>query len=243
MKRLVVGLGSLLVAVLSMGPAAASLDSEAPDDVEFIFARIRYHMTEDAFWEQRRELPWHHDHPLSEEAYLTILKEVSQVHTAPNAYQIVDIDSPDIFKFPYLYICEPGFMDLNEKDTKNLREYLERGGFIFFDDFRGQRHLQNLLYQMKKVFPNRNLVPLTLRHTIFDTFYKMESLDMRPPYGNAPVEFWGMENDNGSLMMVVNYNNDFGELWQWLDEGTASLQDAAESLKFGTNYLMYAFTH
>jgi hypothetical protein len=66
---------------------------------------------------------------------------------------------------------------------------------------------------------------------------------MRPPYGFEPVQFLGMEDDHGRLMMIVNYNNDLGEIWQWLDEGSLPLRDAAESLKLGTNYLMYAFTH
>jgi hypothetical protein len=44
-------------------------------------------------------------------------------------------------------------------------------------------------------------------------------------------------------MLVLDYNNDLSEIWQWLDEGSLPLHDAAESLKFGTNYLMYAFTH
>ena len=43
--------------------------------------------------------------------------------------------------------------------------------------------------------------------------------------------------------MVINYNHDLSEVWQWLDEGRASLHDAAESLKFGINYLMYDMTH
>ena len=241
MKRLLIGLASLVLAVLAMLPALASLDSEPPKDAEFTYARIRYHMTPDAIFV--REVPWHHDYPYGDETFPTFVKEVSRVHTASNAYQIVDIDSPELFKYPFAYLCEPGYLELNDKDTKNFREYLERGGFVMVDDFRGPRHLSNLVYQMKKVFPNRNMVPLTVSHSIFDSFYKIESLDMRPPYGPGPVEFLGLEDDHGRLMMVIDYNNDLSEFWEWLDEGSLSLHDAAVSLKFGTNYLIYALTH
>lgn len=220
-----------------------AFDSEPPKDVEFTYARIRYHMTVDAAWEQRREAPWHHDYPYGDETFPTFLKEVTHVHTAREAYQIVDIDSPDLFKYPFAYMSEPGYLELNDKDIKNFREYLERGGFVMVDDFRGQRHLSNLLYQMKKVFPNREVIPLTLSHPIFNSFYKIESLNMRPPYGQGPVEFLGLEDDHGRLMMVIDYNNDLSEVWQWLDEGSSSLHDAAESLKFGMNYAIYALTH
>jgi hypothetical protein len=240
MQRLLTGFATLCVGVVSLLPAV-SLDSEPPKDVEFTYARIRYHMTPDAIFQ--REVPWHHDFPYGDEAFATFVKEVTNVHTASNAYQIVDIDSPDLFKYPFAYLCEPGYLELNEKDTKNFREYLERGGFVMVDDFRGQRHLSNLVYQMRKVFPDRAIVPLTLSHPVFDAFYKMTSLDMRPPYGYEPVQFLGMEDEHGRLMLAINYNNDLSELWQWLDEGRVSLRDAAESLKFGTDYLIYAFTH
>ena len=241
MKRHVIGVLSLLLGIVSLLPAVTSLDSPPPKDAEFTYARIRYHMTPDAIYV--REVPWHHDYPFGDETFPSFVKEVSRVHTEAAAYQIVDIDSSDLFKYPFAYLCEPGYLELNDKDTKNIREYLERGGFIFVDDFRGPRHLNNLAYQMKKVFPNRNIIPLTIQHPMFNNFYKIESLDMRPPYGPGPVEFLGIEDDHGRLVMIINYNNDLSEFWEWLDRGELPIRDAATSLKFGVNYLMYAMTH
>jgi hypothetical protein len=43
--------------------------------------------------------------------------------------------------------------------------------------------------------------------------------------------------------MAINYNNDLSEFWEWLDKGERSLHDAATSLKFGVNYVLYAMTH
>src|SRR5262249_51051429 len=157
--------------------AAASFDSDPPKDVEFTYARIRYHMTAAALYEQRRELPWHHDYPEGDETFPTFVNEVTNFHTARTAYQIVDIDSPDLFKYPFAYLCEPGYLELNDKDVKNFREYLERGGFVLVDDFRGQYHLENLIVQLKKVFPKRDIIPLTIKHPIFQSFYNIETLD------------------------------------------------------------------
>ena len=124
-----------------------------------------------------------------------------------------------------------------------MREYLDRGGFLMVDDFRGPGHLDNLVRQMKKVYPNRDIVRLDLSHPIFNSFYKIESLDMEPPYGNMPVQFLGLQDDHGRLQMVIDYNNDLSEFWEWLDRGELPLHDAALSLKFGVNYVMYAMTH
>lgn len=241
MRRLWIGLAASVLGVLALLPAMASLDSGPPKDAEFTFARIRFHMTRESIF--NRETPWHHDYPHSDEAFPAFLKEVTRIHTASSAYQIVDIDSPELFNYPFAYLCEPGYLELNDKDVKNFREYLERGGFVMVDDFRGERDLSKLVYEMKKVFPNRSIVPLTLEHPVFNSFYKIETLDVRPPYGRGPVEFLGLEGDHGRLMMLINYNHDLGEVWQWLDEGTLSMHDAAESLKFGTNYVVYSFTH
>ena len=89
MKRFRLGLATVLLGVLSMLPAAASFDTDPPKDAEFTYARIRYHMSFDGFF--GRELPWHHDYPYAEEAFATFVKQVTNIYTAPNAYQIVDI--------------------------------------------------------------------------------------------------------------------------------------------------------
>jgi hypothetical protein len=157
---------------------------------------------------------------------------------------IVDIDSPDLFKYPFTYMSEPGFLELNPKDVENFREYLDRGGFVLVDDFRGPRHLQNLIYQMKKVYPNREIIQLDVTHPVFTSFYTIETLDMIPPYpGSGPVQFLGLLDDEGRLQMVINYNNDLSEFWEKLDRAEIPLELAANSLRLGVNYLVYALTH
>jgi Domain of unknown function (DUF4159) len=221
---------------------SGEVSSDSPTkDTQFTYARIRYHMTRDAVFV--REVPWHHDYPFGDEIFPTFVKEVTGVDTKSDSYQIVDIDSPELFDYPFAYLCEPGYLNLNEKDVENFREYLDRGGFVLVDDFRGPRHLDNLIQQMKKVYPARDIVRLDISHPVFNSFYKIDSLDMAPPYGNMPVEFFGLKDDHDRLQMIINYNNDLSEVWEWLDKGELPLSDAALSLKLGVNYLVYAFTH
>src|SRR5262249_20909930 len=139
------------------------------------------------------QVPWEHDYPYSEDLFLTMLKEVTGVYTDEEAYQIVRLDSPEIFKYPFLYISEPGFMDLTSKEVANFREYFNRGGFAMCDDFRA-RDLANLQREMKKVFPDREMSRMQLSHPVFQTFYETDSLVMQPPYGNFIPEFWGLSD-------------------------------------------------
>jgi hypothetical protein len=201
-------------------------------------------MTRDAFFV--RELPWHHDYPFGDETFPTFLKEVTGIHTKSDSFQIVDIDSPDLFTFPFAYLCEPGYLNLNEKDTENFREYLDRGGFVFVDDFRGPRHLDNLVREMKKVYPDRDIVRLDISEPIFNSFYKIDSLEMAPPYVNLNSglpSFWGMKDETGRVILMANADNDFGEYWEDIDLGAEALHPAVQSFQFGVNYLIYAMTH
>ena len=238
MKKLV-----LLVIFVGFASQAAS-DVPADTDSEFIFARVQFNMDLRAMIEFR-EAPWHHDYPYSEDLYLTMLKEVTGVHTNAESYQIVELESPDIFKYPFLYFSEPGFMQLTPEETANFREYLNRGGFAMFDDFRGT-DLRNLQRQMKMVFPERDLVKLDIRNPIFNSFYSIDTLEMQAPYMNynsGEPEFWGMKDDHDRWIIVANHNNDFGEFFEWVDRGEMPFQPAAKSVRFAINYLIYAMTH
>src|SRR5438445_2687597 len=124
-------LGGVLTSLVVFLPR--SLSDAPPQDSEFVYARIRYDMTANAFF--RREAPWHDDYHDGDEALPTILGEVSRVKTGSTSYKIVDIDSPELFRYPFAYLSEPGYIDLNPKDVVNLREYLDRGGFLFVVDF------------------------------------------------------------------------------------------------------------
>ena len=232
-------LASLLVALI--WTQFAQSDTGDAKSAEFKYARIRYHLS--PYQRYRGEVPWHHDYPYGDELFSSFVEKVTRVSTASAGFQIVDIDSKELFKYPFAYMCEPGYLELLPDDVKNLREYLDRGGFILVDDFRQRWTLENLIVQMKKVYPDREIVPLELEHEIFHTFYDMKTLNVRPPYGNEPVEFLALKDPHGNIQMIVNYNNDLSEYWEWIDRGEMPLRQAVESLQFAVNYLVYSFSH
>jgi Domain of unknown function (DUF4159) len=236
-----VGAGTLILILLFAGQAIP--DRVPKEHAEYVFARVKFHMNVDAIFQ--REAAWHHDYPYSEDFFLGMVSEVSGIHTSVDAYQIVELDSPDIFKYPFLYFSEPGFLDLTDDELKNLREYFNRGGFAMFDDFRGSA-LLNLEQEMLRVFPDRKLVRLDLKEPIFRSFYEIESLEMPPPYRNfdsGEPSFWGMKDDKDRLILVANADNDFGEFWEDIDHGREALRPSVQSFQFGVNYLIYAMTH
>jgi hypothetical protein len=96
---------------------------------------------------------------------------------------------------------------------------------------------------MRLVFPDRSFEELPRTHPIFTCFYDISSLDIRPPYGGLPPQYLGMSDDSGRLMMIVDYNNDISEYWEYSANPWYPIADTNEAFKYGVNYVMYALTH
>jgi len=227
--------------------AGRAVPDAPPKDSEVVFARVQF--TEREYRMYWLEEPWHHDYPFSDTFFLSMLHEATGVHVTPDSYKIVQLASPEIFKYPFLYISEPGFMELTTKEIANLGEYIRRGGFIMADDFRtagylrGPEELNILRYYLKRAVPERELVRLDISHPIFNSFYKIDTLKMKPPYGDFTPEFWGLSDEHGNLQLIANYNNDLGEFWEWVDKGEMPFHPAVRSVQLGINYLIYAMSH
>ena len=111
-------LAVLVLAVLFSMEAVS--DAPTKSDSEFTFARVQFTMNPRWVFDYR-EAPWHHYYPFAEDLYLSFLREVTRVQASKESYQIVQLDSPDIFKYPWLYFSEPGYMELTPKEQNNLR--------------------------------------------------------------------------------------------------------------------------
>ena len=237
----------LAILVFLAALAGRAVPDAPPKDSEFVFARVQF--TEREYRMYWLEEPWHHDYPFSDTFLLSMLHEATGVHVTPDSYKIVQLASPEIFKYPFLYISEPGFMELTTKEIANLGEYIRRGGFIMADDFRtagylrGPEELNILRYYLKRAVPERELVRLDISHPIFNSFYKIDTLKMKPPYGDFTPEFWGLSDEHGNLQLIANYNNDLGEFWEWVDKGEMPFHPAVRSVQLGINYLIYAMSH
>src|ERR1043165_6789076 len=95
--------GGLLTSLFMFLPR--SLSDAPPQDSEFVYARIRYHITPEGW--RMREAPWHHDYPYGDETFPTVFGEVSTVKTGPTSFKVVDIDSPELFRFPFAFFFLP----------------------------------------------------------------------------------------------------------------------------------------
>ncbi len=213
-------------------------------DGRFTFVRLRFTPLMDRFG-GGRDLKWDHDYPTAERNFMRILDEVTTLSPYMDGGNILAMDDPELFKYPVAYLCEPGFWTMSDAEEHNLRTWLLKGGFLIFDDFAGW-HWSNFEIQLRRLLPGAVLMPLDITHPIFDSFFHIESLDFDHPNYDVKAQFYGVFEDNDPdrrLMVIVNYNNDIGDYWEWSDSGYIPIEISNEAYKLGVNYVVYAMTH
>ncbi|HLB54015.1 MAG TPA: DUF4159 domain-containing protein [Gemmatimonadales bacterium] len=213
-------------------------------DGRFTYARIKFTQNCCVYGGRYRDVKWGHDYPRADFHLPKILEELTTMRVRTDGSAIVALDDPELFKFPFAYLCEVGYWLPSDPEVVGLRNYLLKGGFVIVDDFE-RSHWYNFEEQMKRVLPAARLIPLTAAHPIFDSFYRIESLEYWDQNFGTQAQFYGVFEDNDPtrrMMMIVNYNFDVSEFWEHSNEGFFPVALTNEAYKLGVNYLIYAFS-
>ena len=256
-RVIALGLAATTIAVAAGATLAALADGQRrrepvslnapnkPYDGKFTFIRLQYGATLGGGWGLP---PWAHDYPRAERNFMKILDEITGLtpFMGPTGGNILTLGDPELYKYPFAYMSEPGFWTMTEPEMLTLRHYVEKGGFLIFDDFRGG-HWYNFETQMNLLLPEGRLVELDVSHPIFHSFFEVETLDFVQFYGRGGrPTFHGIFEDNDPskrLLLIANYNNDIGEYWEYSDSGFTPIELSNEAYKLGVNYVIYSMTH
>jgi len=197
-----------------------------------------------------RGMPWSHDWPDAEINFAKILEATTFIDTYKEGTsgRILTLDDPELFQYPIATIIEVGYWRPTDEQVANLRAYLLKGGFLIVDDFRSDWELRNFAYQMQRVLPEYRLHVLPGDHEIFNSFFAIDDpLSLVPPYGRERPTYLAYFQDDdpesGRVMVMINWNQDLQEYWEFSDRGYYPIDLSNEAYKFGVNYLIYAFTH
>ena len=257
MKRLIICLALAVAAATAAAYAQQARDRffgrRAPQNYDSVnvgydgklaFVRLRYASGFGGFGRRGgRELPWAHDYPTADIHMMKILDEITSVGPHVDGSNIYSLDDPELMNHPIAYMSEPGFWTMSDGEARGLREYLLKGGFIIFDDFRG-RDWWNLEEQMRLALPDHRFVPLDGSHPIFNSFFEIKNLEFLQSYNGQPT-YWAIFEDNDPskrIMAIANRDNDLGEYWEFSDTGMDPVDFSNEAYKFGVNYFVYGLT-
>ena len=153
--------------------------------------------------------------------------------------QTVEVGSPDIFQFPFLHMTGHGNVFFSDTDAENLRNYLLSGGFLHIDDNYGMAPY--ITKELRKVFPDKDLIELPANHSIFNTAYKFpEGLPKIHEHDGKRPQAFGIFHES-RLVLLFTFESDLGDGWEdpSVHNDPADVRDKA--LKMGANIVKYAF--
>jgi hypothetical protein len=188
---------------------------------------------------------WSHDYPAADRNVSAIIDYITHARVRLGETNILTLDDPEIFQNPVLYVWEPGFWTIRPSEAENLRKYLNKGGFVIFDDFE-EEHLDNLKEQLRHALPDNHFIRIDERHPIFHSFYDITKIDVPHPSMRVIPAYYAMfENNDPSRRMIAlaNHNNDIAEYWEWSAEGLYNPDPTSNAYRLGVNYFIYALTH
>ncbi len=205
---------------------------------------------------------WLTDFPDSDLNFSLRVQQLTSIKVNPDPI-ILRLTDEKLCDYPFIYIIEPGRMCLSPEEVDGLRRYLLNGGFLMVDDFWGQDQLDNLLGQMKRVFPEDEYDPkeLPFDHEIFRCVYQLKEKPQVPSIhtwqwnpgvtwedhgeNSETVHYLGIEDEKHRLMAIICHNTDLGDGWEREGENAEYFHEfsAKKSYPMGINIVTYAMTH
>ena len=259
--RLALVAALLLTLLPAVHPRVDAQLPDAPDDryagLQWRFVRIKYHYVTEGTRFQQQEYygePWYIDAPAAEQNLSRRVKTATAIQVEDPI--VLALDDPRLFTYPWIYFVEPGNLKMLDSDVATLREFLLRGGTAMFDDFHGPIEWANLESELRRVFPDRKIIDLPPAHPIFHCFYQFDAFPQTPGLGSfLQGRTWekggyvahlrAIEDDNGRAMVLINWNVDMGDGWEWSNAADypGYIKFTAMAYRMGINEIVYALTH
>jgi hypothetical protein len=221
---------------------------DAHEKTEFAFARLRYRSAGG-----RRRSSWGTDSNAAEHHFAEGVRRLTRIHTR-SSEEIIDVDSDEIYNWPWLYAVEVGYWQLSDSQARRIRDYLDRGGFLMVDDFHGTYEWSVFMASLQRVFPDRPVVDIVDDDPIFHQLYDLRERVQIPGnqflYTGRTYERDGVEpkwravyDDKGRVQVAICHNMDLGDAWEWADDPQYPERYASLAYRIGINYLLYSMTH
>jgi hypothetical protein len=238
------------------------LPQDWSEKTEWVFARLMYPGFARGWgrgrfgggdWRQGAS-SWTIDYPRSDRHLATALRRLTRVHVRSVEQPVNLEDGDDVYNWPWLYAVEVGNWDLGEVHAKKLREYLLRGGFLMVDDFHGTRQWDSFMASMSRVFPDRPVEEIDSSDPVFHIVYNLDDRYQVPGAqflrsgrtyeGDGYEPHWrGIRDDRGRLMVVICFNMDLGDSWEWADVPEYPEKYSALGIRIAMNNVVYSMTH
>ena len=215
----------------------------------FTFARLQYPQ----LLSEESVKGYYTDYPTADDHLVAMFNRITRVKAVA---KLVPLDK-GIFHYPLLYIVEPEQLNLSTSQVLLLREYIERGGMIWLDDFHGDDELSTVLNTMGRILPRESIYEPPLDHEMFHVFFDIPRVEQVlndsiafcaargecDPWENGPS---GKQPHiylmHGTSVIMV-YNSDTGDGIEFANDPAYPQWMAAYAMRLATNIVIYSLSH
>jgi hypothetical protein len=239
------------------------LPADWQEPSEWVFGRLMYPTHPNGIFGFRRGrldwreggTSWTQDYPRADRHFAQALRRLTRIQARSVEQPVNPEDGDDIYNWPWLCAGEMGDWKLTGPQAATVREFLLRGGFLMLDDFWGVDEWDRFEDSMKLVFPDRQIVEIddsdSIFHTVYDLNDRYQILGQWALGGRGmsrraagTVAHWrAIYDEKGRVMVVICFNSDVGDSWEWADEPSYPEKFSALGIRIGVNDVVYAMTH
>jgi hypothetical protein len=206
---------------------------------------------------------WSVDYPRADENVSIRLSELTKTTITREGdgsprHALVMFSDPQIFSCPFVMMTEPGGAFLDQREAEGLSAYVQKGGFLWADDFWGEYAWAHWEAQLRKALPAAEfpIFDLPPDHPLYRAQFEVEGVPQIPAIGfargrtsergaeTAIPHARGIADADGRLLVLMTHNTDIGDSWEREgDDPQYFLAFGPKGYAFGINTLLYALTH
>ncbi|MFQ6103173.1 MAG: DUF4159 domain-containing protein [Candidatus Glassbacteria bacterium] len=154
---------------------------------------------------------------------------------------VVSASDTELFQYPFIFMTGHGNVSFSDQEVKRLQDYFEAGGFLYADDDYGMD--ESFRREMKKVFPDAEMVELPLDFPIYHVPYDFnEGLPKIHKHDGKPPQGFGIFL-KGRLVVYYTYETNISDGWADPDIHGDPQRIREAAFRMGINIIVYAMTH
>jgi hypothetical protein len=242
-----------------LAPARRALGDDAVKTGKFVFPRLKFSVTDETgdIWNTT---------PIGDAILRKHLRELTNVNASEEAKVVRLADFDDLCRNPFVFMTSEGHFKLPDAEEKNLREFLERGGFIHADDCvypsakhrdipsdivdnivkpreRGDpndidRFFRDYVVMINRLFPDNMMRLIPADHEIYHAYY--DFTEGCPHMQGVKHGMFGLFEPGTGRIMTVCSPGDLHCGWcdmYWPHEKNL------QAIKMGINIIIYFLSH
>jgi hypothetical protein len=209
---------------------------------------------------------WSTDYPDADINFSIRLSELTKTRVSGRAdrvpnHLVVRLTDDLLFKCPYLHMEDVGTVGFSDLEVERLRAYLQKGGFLWVDDFWGTFAWENWSSEIARVLPapEYTITDITPDHVLYRTMFVIDKFPQIPSinfwgrsggetsergYDSELVNVRGITDSKGRLMVLMTHNTDISDAWEReAEDPRFFFRFSPDGYAAGINVLMYAMTH